>query len=186
MPPRSLAGFCFVTPHRHVSSYAPGNIRLMDSSPAHLPSTSEKASSSHFLPRSASDPTRQPSSCPNLEIYCALEVNKRQWPHLFLSRDGFNAHPSGPSSMPPCGLSVNERTASCLPGWRFLRLRQRSLRDAAVACSRGITLSEGGGVTWGSPTSSAPLYHLFGVDCAHVDICHILSASHNSGDEGEA
>ncbi|KAG9310768.1 hypothetical protein JVU11DRAFT_8617 [Chiua virens] len=42
--------------------------------------------SSQFLPRSASDPTCQPTSRPGLELNGPLEVNRRRRPHLFVSR----------------------------------------------------------------------------------------------------
>lgn len=84
--PRRPAGSRLATPNRHVSTYAPGNSRLTDPPPALLPSTSEKASSSQFSPRSASDPPRQPNSRPSLEFGGPLEVNKRRRPHLFYNR----------------------------------------------------------------------------------------------------
>ena len=88
MPPRRLAGSRFATPHRHVSSYAPGNSRLTDTPSALPPSTNhnERVSSPQFSSRSASDPPRQPGSRPSLEINGTLEVNKRRRPHLFYNR----------------------------------------------------------------------------------------------------
>ncbi|KAG6377997.1 hypothetical protein JVT61DRAFT_14795 [Boletus reticuloceps] len=89
MPPRKfVVGSRFATSQRHVSSYAPGNSRLTDPSHGLLPSTiqTENTSSSQFSSRSASDPPRQPSSRPSLELGGALEVNKRRRPHLFYNR----------------------------------------------------------------------------------------------------
>ena len=210
VPPRRLAGSRFATPNRHVSSYAPGNSRLTDPSPALLPSTSEKASSSQFLPRSASDPTRQPSSRPSLEINGALDVNKRRRPHLFLSRrrsmsveearlsptsgstspirpssslsnrppvmewlgprtvkafaaaglldgdrDGFNTHPSGPSKYATL-RAHSEREDRFVPSrMAFSEAASTSSWGRSGSVSRGMTPSEGG-ITWGSPTFSAP------------------------------
>jgi hypothetical protein len=210
MPPRRLAGSRFATPNRHVSSYVPGNSRLTDTSPTLLPSTSEKASSSQFLPRSTSDPTRQPNSRPSLETNGALDVNKRRRPHLFLSRrrsmsveearlsptsgsaspirpssslsnqppvmewlgprtvkafaaaglldgdrDGFNTHPSGPSKYASL-RAHSEREDRFVPSrMAFSEAASTSSWGRSGSVSRGMTPSEGG-ITWGSPTFSAP------------------------------
>ncbi|KAG8215542.1 hypothetical protein J3R82DRAFT_9202 [Butyriboletus roseoflavus] len=201
MPPRRLGGPHLATPTRHVSSYTPGGFS---------PSTSETASSSQFLPRSASDPARQPSSRRSVEFSGALEVNKRRRPHLFLSRrrsmsvedarlppESGSTSPIRPSSSlsnrPPAmewlgprtvrafaaaGLLDGDRDGSNThaPGSsRYGSLRAHSEREdrfvpsrmafseaastsswgRSGSVSRGMTPSEGG-LTWGSPTFSAP------------------------------
>ncbi|KAF8550118.1 hypothetical protein OG21DRAFT_1514447 [Imleria badia] len=115
IPPRRLAGFRFATPNRHGSSYAPGNSRQTDLAPALLPSAiqCEKVSPSQFLPRSASDPTRQPNSRPSLELNGALEVNKRQRPHLFYSRKRSMSVEEAPLS-PTSGSTSPIRSSSSL------------------------------------------------------------------------
>jgi len=210
MPGHRLAGSRFAAPQRHVSSYAPGKSRLTDPPSALLPSTSEKASSSQFLPRSASDPARQPSSRPTIDINGALDVNRRRRPHLFLSRrrsmsveearlspTSGSTSPIRPSSSlsnrPPvmewlgprtvkafaaAGLLDGERDASnthASGSGRYASLRGHSEREdrfvpsrmafseaastsswgRSGSVSRGMTPSEGG-ITWGSPTFSAP------------------------------
>ena len=114
MPPRRLAGSRFATPNRHVSSYQ-GNSRLAEPPPALLPSAieSEKVSPSQFLPRSASDPTRQPTSRPSLELNGALEVNKRRRPHLFYSRKRSMSVEEAPQS-PTSGSMSPIRPSSSL------------------------------------------------------------------------
>ena len=114
VPPRRLAGSRFATPqHRHTPSYAPGPSRLTDPSSALLPSPiqSEKASSS---PRSASDPARQPSLRPSLEIGDTLEVNRRRRPHLFNSRKRSMSVEEVPLSPTSGGSASSIRPSSSL------------------------------------------------------------------------